>query len=1091
MNWFNKIAMINVICAAGMIISLIQPTYAATKHGLYDFHIRKNLSVNSSTSSLLNLTQYVDPFVGTQYGGNTFPGATVPFGMVQWSPDNSNSPSGYDFGSNTITGFSMTHLSGAGCPIFGDFPFIAYNGSINQSPVASPSTYSMSFSHSNETASPGYYSVKLNSKIGVQLTATKRTGYGRFSFPIGQASSLLINTGGSLNGDSTSTVQILGNNTVMGSASSGHFCGSKDVYTIYIAAKFNHTFTAYGTWTGTTLHANSDSASGSQTGAYLTFSPGSTVDVKVGISYVSEVNALQNLHAEDPGWSFSNVVHSAQAAWNKDLNRVQVTGGTQNELTNFYTALYHSFLAPTIFSDVNGQYIGFDNRIHNAGSQTQYANFSGWDIYRSEIPLLAFLMPSKTSDMIQSLVRDGEQGGALPKWPVANGYSGVMDGDSADPIIAEAYALGARNFDTNSALSLMIKGATVPGSLANGYQERPGLKQYLSLGYIPSSRGTWATSATLEYAIDDAAIGQFAKALGKPLSIYGPFEQRGQNWQNVINPLTGLAQPRLSDGAFMDNYAPTTHQNFVEGSAYQYRWMVPQDFAGLSAVLGGPKSAVSDLNSFFTQLNAGWDSTNAWMGNEPSITAPYAYDFVGQASGTQNVVRQVVNQLYQPTPGGLAGNDDLGTMSAWYVWAAIGLYPEIPGVPGVALASPLFTQAIVHWDDNQKTLVIEGKGASATSPYVQSLTINNRSYNSAWVPLSQLASDTVSTMSFELGQTPTSFLNGDSMVKNVSSSNSSVSAKAPFKFKPLMPPSLTRGLKTALGYATKSEIQTTPGSTVSFSIGLQGVTDLNGPYHLAINLPSPLQIASLSESVSSSGASSPLQIRVPNTAPSGTYLVQVSFTKAGLSSPSKISPVTVNIVVNGSQNSLFAYYNNVGISSNQDVVNGNYDGGQRSYSLEALGKSGMTTGKVFTAQGATFQWPQYAPGTPDNIVATGQTITFSGSGSALVFIGSSTNGNTEGEGTITYTDGTTQSFQLGFSDWTLGGGGGTIAYGNQVVLKTLYRNNETMGSARENIGTYLFSQSVSIESNKMVESITLPSPTNGGQLHIFLANIVQ
>ncbi len=1077
MSRLNRFALSQLVSFISLATILAQPAFASTQPVTSSTANTRVLSIKTSKlDALKNLTKYVNPLIGSENNGNTFPGASAPFGMLQWSPDNSTLSSGYSYWSNTITGFSLTHLNGVGCNIFGDIPFMVYSGNVNQSPVSSPSTYAMNFNHANETASPGYYGVKLDSGIQVQLTATTRTGYGRFTFPIGKPASILINTSGSLNGNSNSTVQIVGNNEVMGSATSGHFGGNGDVYTVYFVAQFSQPFTQKGTWTGSSLSNNTMQASGAKSGAYLTFAPGAKVDVKVGISYVSTQNALLNLQTEDPGWSFSQIQSVTQAAWNQDLNKIQVTSSDPNELTTFYTALYHALLSPNTFSDVNGQYIGFDNQIHNAGSQTQYANFSGWDIYRSEMQLLAFLMPNRASDMIQSLVRDGEQGGALPKWPVANGYSGVMDGDSADPIIAEAYALGARNFDTQAALQLMIKGATVPGTGGNNYQERPGLKQYLSLGYIPASRGNWATSATLEYAIDDSAIGQFAKALGQPSSVYQPFFQRGQNWQNVINPATGLAQPKLTDGSFMANYEPSTHANFIEGSAYQYRWMVPQDFTGLSRLLGGKNATVNDLNSFFTQLNAGWDSTYAWMGNEPSITAPYAYDFIGHASNTQNIVRQTVNQLFTNTQSGIPGNDDLGTMSAWYVWATLGIYPVVPGVSGFALSSPLFSSAVIHWNDNQNTLTINGTGASQNSPYVQNFSINGSPFTSAWMPLSQIASSNT-TMNFILGATPSNYLHAD----NSSASTNTISAKLSSA-----KPADSFGLQPVFPFSTNSQIQAKAGSTVNFAVGMQGNASANQPYRLSLYVPSPLKLANVNEVTTTSVADAPISVFLPSNAPNGVYPVKVLFQKIGLSTASNIQPVTVDIVVTGGSNDLFGYYNNVGISNDQNANDGNFDGGQRTYSQNALASQGFVAGKQFSVSGVNFIWPQFATGSMDNIIANGQTINFTGSGSNLVIIGSSTNGNTEGSLIINYTDGSSSTETLGLSDWTLNGGGSKIAFGNTPVVVSPYRNNVAFPANKENVTTYLFSATIPLEAGKSIQSIQLPNPQGQGAMHIFM-----
>src|SRR5919202_3275885 len=402
---------------------------------------------------LLPLLRYVNPFVGTD-GGNTFPGAAVPFGMVQWSPDTLNgSIGGYAYRDLTIKGFSLTHLSGTGCSIYQDIPFLPVLGPVTVSPLAQPSAYTASFLHANEEASPGYYRVRLASNIQVELTATRRTGLGAFTYPAAPAASMLINVGGSANGTSAAAVSIVGPDTVMGFATSCSFCHRPNRYTLYFVAQFSRPFTAFGTWTGSHLSPGSRASVGGRSGAFVSFDNASArvVEVKVGLSFVGVPNALANLRAENPGWDLKALRARAGASWNQLLNRIQAQGGTLASEQTFYTALYHVLLHPNVFSDVNGEYIGFDNRVHRARGYTQYANFSGWDIYRTAVPLLALLAPRETSDMMQSLVADAREGGWLPRWPVANDDSGVMVGAPAAPIIAGAYAFGARSFDARAA----------------------------------------------------------------------------------------------------------------------------------------------------------------------------------------------------------------------------------------------------------------------------------------------------------------------------------------------------------------------------------------------------------------------------------------------------------------------------------------------------------------------------------------------------------------------------------------------------------------------------------------------------------------
>ena len=620
-----------------------------------------------------DLASYVDPFIGTANGGDTFPGADVPFGMVQWSPDNSGGPGGYSYSGHTLRGFSLTHLSGAGCSAYGDVPFLP----VTALPSGDPANA--------ESATAGYYSVTLSSGVRAQLTVTQRTGFGRFTYPSGTQPVMLIKAGTSANRSGGATVSVVGDNEVVGAETSGGFCGAGDTYTVYFAVQFQQPFGAFGTWNGALTQAGSRAGVGAGTGAYVVATPaaGGVVRMKVGVSFVSTQNAVANLKAEDPGWSFQAVRAKATATWNRMLSAITVTGGTHAELTTFYTALYHSLLQPNVFSDVNGQYLGFDGRVHQARGYTQYANFSGWDIYRSEVQLLSLLAPQQTSDMMQSLVNDAAQGGWLPKWPLANGYTGVMNGDSADPIIADAYAFGARSFNVKSALAAMVHGATVVGSAPGGYVERPGLSSYLSLGYEAGHAAT-----TLEYNTDDFAIAQLAQALGDT-SIAQRFMRRAQGWQFLIDPASGFLEPLNAAGVFPSQFNPTSQAGYREGDAYQYNWLVPFNVAGLAQSLGGAATVIPRLNSFFQQLNAGPDAANYWAGNEPGLETPWEYDFLGDPSATTAVVRSVLATLYTPTPGGLPGNDDLGAMSSWYVWAAMGMYPEISGDPGCARPRPV------------------------------------------------------------------------------------------------------------------------------------------------------------------------------------------------------------------------------------------------------------------------------------------------------------------------------------------------------------------------------------------------------------------
>ena len=719
-------------------------------------------TVGTNTSKLAPV-EYVNPFIGTYAGkasagiggfagGNVFPGASYPRGMVQWSPDTTNGPGGYHYNQPFMHGFSLTHFSGRGCSAYQDIPFWPTLGPLTSSPVQM-STYQSGFSHQNEQAMAGYYSVLLNAtNIRVNLTVTARSGFGQFVYPASKDALLFINAGGSATGnaDAGTGVQIVGNDTVSGSATSGHFCGSQNRYTLYFAAKFDTPFASFGTWNGPTMTADARSSNGKQSGAYLRFdtTQQQRIQVKVGISFVSVANAMLNLEQENPNWSFEQVRQAARQAWNEHLAAIQVAGGTSEQKQVFYTALYHTMFHPNIFTDVNGQYLGFDQKIHVAVGYTQYENFPGWDMYRSLIALIALLEPTEASDMMQSLVMDAQQGGGgLPRWEVANDNSGGMVGDSGDALIATSYAFGARSFDTQAALRAMDMGASQAATLAGKYHPREGLDEYLKLGYV-STRFSGSAAITLEYATDDFAIAQFAKAIGNT-PLYQTYMQRSENWKHLLRASDGYIVPRNPDGSFINHFTPTSEQGFVESNGLQYSWMVPYDLPHLFQAMGGNATVVQRLDAHFTQLNAGPLSSYAFMGNEPEFEVPWEYDFAGAPYRTQDVVRRIVTQLFTTAPDGLPGNDDGGAMSSWYVFAALGLYPEIPGVAGFALGSPLFSSVTLRLG-NGHLLSIVAPHASASMRYVQRLMINGQAYTQAWLPFQMIAQG--ATLDYVLGE---------------------------------------------------------------------------------------------------------------------------------------------------------------------------------------------------------------------------------------------------------------------------------------------------------------------------------------------------
>lgn len=754
------------------------------------------------------------PGPGTFGGGHDFPGASLPFGMVQWSPDTTpadrNGRGGYDYRDNHVRGFSLTHLSGAGCSLYGDFPFLPTTEPLESSPAARGSSldgeFQPGFSHARESGRPGYYSVRLNpvggAAINVELSATTRTGIARFTFPRNPHSSVLINAGGSAQPDDFAAVQVdPRRHEIDGVASSGLFCGQRPRYRVYMAAVFNRGFAESGTWEGNRMTAGSTAASASQkpavnppttadAGAFASFDTRANrvVVARVGVSFVSVDDARANLAAEDPGLGFGAVVRRAEGAWNRSLGRVRVSGGPRRLLDTFYTALYHAFLAPRTFSDVGGAYVGMDGAVHRARRRIQYADLSLWDTYRTQIQLLSILAPRRASQIVESLLADASQSGCLPRWPYANGQSMTMVGDSADPLIASAAAFGATRFSRRAALTAMLRGADAPCASANGeYVERQGLAAYLAHGYVPfdldtnqrnanslfgSPEAVWGSAATsLEYALDDFSIAQFAARALHDRTVYGRFMRRSGNWRNLFDRSSGMIEPRYENGAFPANYDNLGGGGFVEGDSAQYTWMVPHDPSGLFRRMGGAVKANERLGAFLRRLNGstgGTHTAHALLGNEPTLNAPWLYDWMRRPYATQGAVRRGL-RLYSTAPGGYPGNDDLGTLSSWYVFGALGLYPEVPGVGLLAIGSPLFGHVSIAMPHHRRVTIdarayafrrAHGKRGKrrrvpvspAVAPYVRSLSFAGHAYGQPWTTYCALARG--KDLSFQLGPHP-------------------------------------------------------------------------------------------------------------------------------------------------------------------------------------------------------------------------------------------------------------------------------------------------------------------------------------------------
>lgn len=698
----------------------------------------------------IDAVQWVDALIGTSAsnapnavpggaGGSTFPGASAPFGMVQWSPDSTfakSDPDGqYTYDDDVITGFSLTHYDGAGCRNNGDVPFL---------PITQAGQTSAKFSHDDEHASAGAYDVTLSTGIKVELTATTRTGFARLTYPTGSPAMLVIDANRSAtdrNWAHNPSLQRQGTSSIVGSTNAGDFCGSSKLYRINFVVTFEHPIKSVEINDGKAIVTFDTSAD-------------NVVRAKVGLSYVSAENAQKNLDAESPDWDFDSRKDATRKAWNTRLNAIQVDEGSDDAKKKFYTALFHSFQFPSFANDVNGEYMGFDNVVHTvAAGHSQYANYSGWDIYRSQVQLLAMLFPAEASDMLQSLVVDAQQCGAFPKWSQNNVETNVMVGDPGSLIISNGHAFGAKNFDTSAALSMMMKVGEAPGARCNGALELPGLASYLAREYIADLEEQGPASTTLEYTSRDFAVGKFAEALGDTTTAR-MMAGRAAYWQSEIHP-NGLLETRDLNGAWhqpLEGPGGGAYVKYIEGNAEQYTWMVPYDLRHLFDALGGNAAVVPRLDAFFSVLNAGVHDPNFYIGNEPSFSTPWIYDWSGTPWRTQDVVRRIVDESFTTGPGGLPGNDDLGATSSWLVFAMIGLFPEIPGVPGFAVGSPVFGSTAIQLQSSGARHIVRIHAKGAPARYVQTMMLGGKAYARPWLPLDVIAGG--ATLDVELGTSP-------------------------------------------------------------------------------------------------------------------------------------------------------------------------------------------------------------------------------------------------------------------------------------------------------------------------------------------------
>jgi predicted alpha-1,2-mannosidase len=700
-----------------------------------------------------DLVQCVNPFIGTQVGsGNTYPGAQVPFGMISWSPQTVDfgwSPSGYSYSNDKINGFGLIHLSGAGCSVTCELPFTPCTGDLNISPATNRNVYSSAFSHTNEIATPGYYSVELSTwKIHFENTVKARSGIAHIDFPATAKADLILNPNADGVGLMDGAIFIdATNRTISGWAKSGNFCGIKgSEYVVYFAAQFDRPFQTFGTWKNDEKNPGSTSVSGVGLASYLTFdcAKKQRVSMKVGISFVSIANAKLNMETEIPGWNFSAVKTAARKEWNDRLSRIQIKGGSREDTTIFYTALYHSLMLPSIFEDVNGQYIGMGNQIHTVSAGHHFlATFSGWDTYRTQAQLWGLLYPDAAGDFISSFLAMSRQtqfkgGGGLPLWSLYNDETLVMAGYPADPYIANAYAFGATNFDLATLKKVMVdsgKNQRWCGRNLNFTWDH--LPEYEQYGYYPADVTDYSVSKNVEYSVADFSIAQICEETGD-MDNYNYFLKRSQNIFNLLNSEQGYLQRKNKDGNWVMPFDRFSGDGFMEGNSVQYTWTVPFNLKKLISMLGAEKTE-AELDELTANLATGYAYQSKFYdaGNEPCFGVMPVYNWLQKPWKAQEKMRTVMLNCFLNKPAGIPGDDDSGAMSAWYIFNALGMYPEIPGVGGVTILSPLFPKTVLHLPNGHR-IVITAKNASRDAKYIQSMTVNGKVNSKLWLSVDGL-----------------------------------------------------------------------------------------------------------------------------------------------------------------------------------------------------------------------------------------------------------------------------------------------------------------------------------------------------------------
>jgi predicted alpha-1,2-mannosidase len=1048
------------------------------------------------------LVESVNPFVGTQDNGNTFPGASAPFGMVQVSPD-TGGEGGYDYSQSSIYGFSQTHLSGVGCPVVGELPVMPTTGAIT---TVDTSRYRSAYSHDDEEASPGYYRVGLQT-FGVQaeLTATDRTGWQRFTFPADKQANVLLNTGKANMRVFDSEVHVVGDRVVEGRIHDGNFCAGKDQHTVWFRAEFDRPFSSFGTWSGTTLTSGAREARTADggNGAALTFPGGTTsVTMKVALSYTGPEGARANLSAET-GDSFDFDATRARLTerWEEQLGRARVTGGTEERRTAYYTALYHSLMHPNLAADVDGRYHGWDGKVHVAQGYTPRQNFSLWDTYRPQNQLLEVLAPDVARDSYLSVLAIGREGGWLPRWALVNSETNIMTGDPVTPFLVEGWSKGFLAGHEAEAYALLKQNATQRPPADSQYNGRSGQHWYEKLGYIPFglSVGTdcvshggdndcaHPASATMEYAAADASLALMAEGLGHTADAAMLTERSGW-YKNLWDAGTQTFRPRLADGTWLDPYEPVEASHaFHEGGSYQYQWLAPQDPAGLVTLMGGRAATEQRLDDFFAYpklladpagtARTDWiEATYAYYSkptynpnNEPDLLAPYVYAWVQEPAKIATVARAAFT-LFTDGADGMTGNDDLGTMSAWYVFSSWGLYPTMSGADFFVVSSPQFERVDIDVATPSTVRTGQGGRLTVTAPgvsderrYVQTLTVNGRTSTKSWVGWDDLRRG--GTLAHTVGTTPSGWGTTPADV----------------------PPSVVQaGRDPRLGLSMTVRpspvVVPTGAREARLSVDLVGQAPKSLPVDVSVALPGGWGAtvgpdgegaAVLHSDGVPASASVPVTLRLPAGLGVGDHEVVVTAAAPG------VEPVTRTVAVQVREAlgcvgdgeacavDLGPVRNHDGTATVTAPSEGNFDGSGWSYDAALLPAAG-----TWDWNGVTYAAPMTSGTAPNFVEGRGQTILVqAGSRASVRVIGATHNGDVTTALRLTYTDGSVQSVPIALTDWAAGSGHN----GNTVAIAMDHRIRS--GSGIDGPPVQLFGATVPADPARRLQSVTLPADT--------------